>query len=509
MDTLSFVRRLDEFVKRQAPRDDVDLGVSALKSLLRAGSDARIPSFVRPVIDDDEDDDDDTLGSLADQLGIGGLTSLIPGSTPTRGITLPSATIPNLPLTPPSRTPEASQTATSTTSTSTSTSASSASSSSSIISEASSTESSPSPSSTDAASVESATSTSSPTVTSTSTVSNATATPPPVVAAASKSFIENKALSIPVITLSSIAFLILLTVLATWAVRRRRRRDLENIVGDFSTTDLVGPGDVEKGSGRGYTGGQGSGMSGPGDGVIPNRPAPTVNQNMYGRPNPSLYTVSARSAYPAYGHPANHPNGQVAQVGYGQFPAGTGPPGPHQTTSPILDNPFDDPNAVYAPDRFVLPDQDPNVPSLGQGSRGHRKPPPPALDVQVPAQQSPPSAASSHSSASYNGQPMQLPSGMNSGNPPPPINPAMIALPLSAGSSKSQSSSPTQPKSSSRQNTMSNSPVTPSSGYAIALPYLPAAAPLALSDDLVAAPAQSPPPTSTSGKTRQLKVVNI
>ncbi|GJE84475.1 hypothetical protein PsYK624_005510 [Phanerochaete sordida] len=67
-----------------------------------------------------------------------------------------------------------------------------------------------------------------------------------------KSFMQNKPLCISVITFASIIGLVILLIIGTWAVRRRRRDKLHDEASQFKTEDLVGGGhghdDIEKGS---------------------------------------------------------------------------------------------------------------------------------------------------------------------------------------------------------------------------------------------------------------------
>lgn len=63
---------------------------------------------------------------------------------------------------------------------------------------------------------------------------------------------QNKPLCISVITFASIIGLVILMILATWAIRRRQRDKLHDEAAEFKTEDLVGGGhghdDIEKGS---------------------------------------------------------------------------------------------------------------------------------------------------------------------------------------------------------------------------------------------------------------------
>ncbi|KAF7790892.1 hypothetical protein EIP86_001850 [Pleurotus ostreatoroseus] len=73
--------------------------------------------------------------------------------------------------------------------------------------------------------------------------------------AAPSSFLANKPLSITVIVAASIVGLVLIMVIATWAVRKRRNSRLDDFAASISADDLMGPGpggfgheDVEKAS---------------------------------------------------------------------------------------------------------------------------------------------------------------------------------------------------------------------------------------------------------------------
>ncbi|EKM59413.1 uncharacterized protein PHACADRAFT_157780 [Phanerochaete carnosa HHB-10118-sp] len=63
---------------------------------------------------------------------------------------------------------------------------------------------------------------------------------------------QNKPLSISVITIASIIGLVVLMIIATWAIRRRQHNKLHDEAAEFRTEDLVGGGhghdDIEKGS---------------------------------------------------------------------------------------------------------------------------------------------------------------------------------------------------------------------------------------------------------------------
>ncbi|KAH9850019.1 hypothetical protein C2E23DRAFT_334735 [Lenzites betulinus] len=126
---------------------------------------------------------------------------------------------------------------------------------------------------TDATSVAAATPTPTPTPTDTSaslpasTVTNTSTVAASASASASsdavntpKSFLQNTALSVGVITAASLVGLVIIIAVATWAIRKRKRERLHQDILDFSSADLVDH--AEKGEGSGGIGVRGTGSIG-------------------------------------------------------------------------------------------------------------------------------------------------------------------------------------------------------------------------------------------------------
>lgn len=131
------------------------------------------------------------------------------------------------------------------------------------------------------------------TVTNTTTVATASATAE--AANAPKSFLQNKALSVGVITAASLVGLVLIIAIATWAIRKRKHERLHRDILDFSTADLVDH--AEKGAGAGGVNGTGSigGTSSAGHG--------------------------SSSSHGALAQPQMQPRGMYENVGYPSLPA--------------------------------------------------------------------------------------------------------------------------------------------------------------------------------------------
>ncbi|THH33654.1 hypothetical protein EUX98_g525 [Antrodiella citrinella] len=502
----------------------------------------------------------DALGQLAGQLGIplDSLTNLLPSSTELSTLT-PSTTPTDISSaatsTPASTTPSTTPSSTSSTPSQTSDTASQTSASLVATSASDSQTSAPptsTPSPTDTATPTPSPSATPPASSDTSSSSSATSSSvsesatPAAAASAPKSFLQNKGLSIPIITLASIAGLVLLIIIATWFIRRRRRNNVENLVAGISTDDLVGATDIEKGSGlTGHGGGMGHDLGFGFNRPLPTAPAGMSGNQMYERPGPSVFPPP--SAPPAhvpmysYAPPSQYRNMQAGQGpksrSVNPYPAGphTQAPRGYDNDYPVLTNPFDDPNGVYKAPAAYLPPVDPISPLAGAtvtrsgSNRSYRKPAPPMLDVVVSAESSPPSAVSSHSSAqSHDLNPMQLPSPMNPANPPSasraaPVNPAQVALPPTPQAMQFSPAdadlSNYDSKRGSRHNSMLNGPpASPSSeeyysssegsharSLDPALPQLPVAPPL---PDQFGSREQRSPSPNKGKKPRQLKVVN-
>lgn len=76
--------------------------------------------------------------------------------------------------------------------------------------------------------------------------------------AAPKSFLQNKALSVGVITAATLVGLVLIIALTTWAIRKRRNDRLNQDIIDFSNAGLVNEHDSEKGGAEEFGGGAGN-----------------------------------------------------------------------------------------------------------------------------------------------------------------------------------------------------------------------------------------------------------
>ncbi|KAI0356482.1 hypothetical protein OH77DRAFT_1520007 [Trametes cingulata] len=180
-----------------------------------------------------------------------------------------------------------------------------------------------------------------PASTATSTVT--TSASPSATAAgdnAPKGFLQNKALSVGVITAASLVGLVLLVALATWAIRKRNRDRLHQDILDFSTANLVH--DAEKGSGGG--GGAGSG----GDG----------RREMFadegGSSNGHGSAATSSSGHGAYSQPPLQPRGMYEAAAYPVVPASAYAPPPPKPTPSRAANPY----PAYADRQYAFPSQE-------------------------------------------------------------------------------------------------------------------------------------------------------
>ncbi|KAI0722271.1 hypothetical protein C8T65DRAFT_734689 [Cerioporus squamosus] len=251
--------------------------------------------------------------------GIGDLTSVLGfpgGGDPTTSSTIASTTASSTALsTTSSSLSSASATSTSASSTASSTSATSATSSSSVAESASATP-TPPPSNTN-----SGTNTATVTVQASDTASStsASASASAAAAVAPQSFLQNKALSVGVITAASLVGLVLIIAIATWAIRKRRNERLHQDILDFSNASLVNEAhDVEKGV----------------DIIAPDVPGKLRCEHSDVRPsaspsrNANPYGAQPQYASNAYGGYAPNNNwgygyGNATQAGYDQAYAGT------------------------------------------------------------------------------------------------------------------------------------------------------------------------------------------
>ncbi|CDO76570.1 hypothetical protein BN946_scf184831.g6 [Trametes cinnabarina] len=167
---------------------------------------------------------------------------------------------------------------------------------------------------------------------SSSTSSSASASASAIGANAPKGFLQNKALSVGVITAASLVGLVVIIAIATWAIRKRRNDRLHQDILDFSTANLVS--DAEKGSGagrrdmfteggaadNGSSAGHGSGSSSVHGGYSQSSQSQVQPRAMYenqgyaGMPAYASQPAAPRAAYPYAAQPV------YADRGYG-FPS--------------------------------------------------------------------------------------------------------------------------------------------------------------------------------------------
>ncbi|KAI1789061.1 hypothetical protein LXA43DRAFT_1096785 [Ganoderma leucocontextum] len=179
------------------------------------------------------------------------------------------------------------------------------------------------------------------TVTSASDSSTSSAAATQQADAAPKSFLQNKALSVGVITAASLVGLVLIIALATWAIRKRRNDRLNQDIIDFSNAGLVNEHDTEKGAG-GYGAGAGNvetGSTESGDGTSFGHgntvPPPVQPRQMY---QDMGYGAAAAYGVPSRQDSRNQPAGPYgAQGGYG------GAYGAYQQSSSA----YQQPNTTY------------------------------------------------------------------------------------------------------------------------------------------------------------------
>ncbi|KAI0637958.1 hypothetical protein C8Q77DRAFT_1070345 [Trametes polyzona] len=210
-----------------------------------------------------------------------------------------------------------------------------------------------------------------------------------------KSFLQNKALSVGVITTASLVGLVLVIAIATWAIRKRRNDRIHRDILDFSTANLVS--DPEKGGGSGGIGGSMDAASSNGHGSASSHGAlsqpPVQPRGVYESagyaPRPTYAPNPAQSRavnpYPAqagyqdrYAFPSQEQNNTYANWGYGYGAAAA--PAPSK-------NPYDQAYGVddaYGGIAYNDPQQG-AMAGVGAGAQSqgpqrrpsaHRKPPP-------------------------------------------------------------------------------------------------------------------------------------
>lgn len=287
---------------------------------------------------------------------------------------------------------------------------------------------------------------------------------------------QNKPLSISIITLSSLVALVFCITIATWALRKRRRNKLETSAAELSTDSLVGNrrGDVEKngfgsdvldkvvavggarsegsiyGVGRSGSGGS-KGSNGSSRGGASMR-GPT-RADAYGQPGYTLppMVASGQNQYPQQGYGRNmappeynQPRGYAPPPGYDQRQAyaqtgslyydnrdyaeaaqyNQGQAYAGQESGAQLPNPFENPETMFA----MAPEYDlivrassPRQEFLSPPRTVQRKLPLPMLSLDIaPDAQAPPQEL--NSAISLTASPLQVVSGVNPGNPMTPTN---------------------------------------------------------------------------------------
>ncbi|EJF62837.1 hypothetical protein DICSQDRAFT_154090 [Dichomitus squalens LYAD-421 SS1] len=277
--------------------------------------------------------------------------------------------------------------------------------------------------------------------------STSSATPSPQADAAPKSFLQNKALSVGVITAASLVGLVLIIALATWAIRKRRHDRLHEDILDFSTANLVGEShDAEKGAGAGAgsadTSSSGHGSSFGHGGSLP--PAVQPRQ-AYQLQDPGAGYGAAAAAY---GVPQREPS-RAAQP-YGAQAAYGGAYGAYQQPNNTYDNwnygyGAATPPSQHAYDQAYGGMEDPYggvygnmqydntgmMAGVGAGAQqqapanppqrrpsAQRKPAPPLnIPTENPIAQ-PGNVVSPESAMSLNNPPLQAAASSNSANPP-------------------------------------------------------------------------------------------
>ncbi|CCM04859.1 uncharacterized protein FIBRA_07052 [Fibroporia radiculosa] len=302
-----------------------------------------------------------STSSTSDPLGLGGLTSALSPLFPTGAqSTSTSSTI----LLTDSSSSSATPTSASSSSTSSSTTLQSTVSTTSATTSSTSTSSSASSSAARSTSTNSNSSTSAPTLTNTlsptlsahsssTTHSSSSSSPSPSTSSATlpasspQGFLQNKALSVGVITASSLVALILIVVLATWAIRRRSRNKLHDEAVDWtpfpSSDELPGRADVEQGGndgtglpGEGRRGSRGSGLTSGSQTIAPAESS-SAQKNAHAQ-GPDMYERTGYPALPVFvpapttpqatyaNQPYSNPVQNVADLGpYPSFDPRAGP----------------------------------------------------------------------------------------------------------------------------------------------------------------------------------------
>ncbi|KAJ8462206.1 hypothetical protein ONZ51_g11048 [Trametes cubensis] len=254
---------------------------------------------------------------------------------------------------------------------------------------------------------------------------------------APKGFLQNKALSVGVITAASLVGLVLLIALATWAIRKRRKDRLHQDILDFSTANLVS--DAEKGGGgagaadsrsrrqmfadagdNGSISGHGSGSSsGHGTAAYSQPPSPAVAGHPAASRAVNPYSQPAY-ADRSYAFPSQEQNNTYANWGYGGYGnnAATAPAAQPQNAYDQAYGGYDD--AYGGIDSAAMAGVGAGAQSQGPQRRpsAHRKPPPQLyIPPANPIAQAVANTQSPESTVSLTKPPLQPASGMGAAQP--------------------------------------------------------------------------------------------
>ncbi|OSC98657.1 hypothetical protein PYCCODRAFT_1470806 [Trametes coccinea BRFM310] len=189
--------------------------------------------------------------------------------------------------------------------------------------------------------------------TSSSTSSSASASASAIGANAPKGFLQNKALSVGVITAASLVGLVLIIAIATWAIRKRRNDRLHQDILDFSTANLVS--DAEKGSGAGGSRRDMFAEGGAAD-----------NGSSTGHGSGSS---SGHGGYSQSSQAQVQPRGMYENPGYSNLAAYAPNPAPSRAVNPYA------PQAAYADRGYAFPTQEQNNTYANWGYAGYNAAP--------------------------------------------------------------------------------------------------------------------------------------
>ncbi|KAH9894419.1 hypothetical protein C8Q73DRAFT_515942 [Cubamyces lactineus] len=291
-----------------------------------------------------------------------------------------------------------------------------------------------------------------PSSSSSSSSSSGSASPTAIGDNAPKGFLQNKALSVGVITAASLVGLVMLIALATWAIRKRRNDRLHQDILDFSTANLVG--DAEKGGGgvgaadggsrrqmfadagdNGSSSGHGSSSSSGHGPAAYSQPPVQQSRDMYkngGYPTLPVFVpqpAASRAANPysqptyadrSYAFPTQEQNNTYANWGYGGYGnnAATAPAAQTQNAYDQAYGGYDD--AYGGLDSAAMAGVGAGAQSQGPQRRpsAHRKPPPQLyIPPANPIAQAVANTQSPDSTVSLSKPPLQPASGMGAAQP--------------------------------------------------------------------------------------------